>query len=393
MDNKFIILIAVSAGTAAAVYLLYQELQRQRRQNKLLLDQVKLMQDKFRKLEGLVYATNLERFGYDEDDEHYIELPNRVVLERSTQLSGNAPRSRRRSESSDESSSFTDEDEEEYSSDSEETDKSSSVEEQINIANPSTQPRTQPRTLQSQARFPETQGHPLYGYNKPVHPHQGRQTVIHHHPQHNTQNPFVSNPFGTVYGIHSNAVEVVRITTDAPQHSYNESPKIEELSEHEAEHETHEAEHEIHEAEHEAHDEAHETLEDDHDDEEVLNFDVDNNNQYSIEQTNSNEGEHIVGVTEDITEDVPENFEDTDNAQNECFDNNDNEHIEDADSHFEEDFKIITGGAKDVFDSRVKVSDNGDVDGNDTDSSKSTRVYKDTPINRKLNRVGQPIKK
>ena len=47
MDNKFVILIAVTAGTAAAVFLLYQELQRQRKQARMLLIEVKRMQDQY----------------------------------------------------------------------------------------------------------------------------------------------------------------------------------------------------------------------------------------------------------------------------------------------------------------------------------------------------------
>lgn len=375
MDNKFIILVAVSAGTAAAVYLLYQELQRQRRQHKLLNEQIKLMQTEYKRLEGLVYANTLERYGHDDDDDRYYEIERMqhpITLERSR-------RTKDSQESSDESS------DENSSSDSEETDvtssessKESSTHHQQELAtshrplamSKRSSPRYPPHVNEghqttrhaslpaaNQARFPGSPGHPLYGYNR-----QHSQSQNNIFEQRGTHSPF--GTLNNLFSMPGASVEVVTFTTETSQPQENahtneiiteSTPKIEEVDHSENTKST-----EVDESEGES------------EDENISNFDVDNqakdSEDIAINKTETEDDEDI--ETFDV-----ENVENTDNI------------IEN-----DVDIQAIVGGAKSILDSENNIT--GDEPSQSEPAEvKPTKVYKDTPLNRKLGRVGLPTKK
>lgn len=61
MDNKLVLLVGITAGIAAAVYLLYQELQKQRMQIREQNMQIRALIQQSKRVEGLIYTYNIDQ--------------------------------------------------------------------------------------------------------------------------------------------------------------------------------------------------------------------------------------------------------------------------------------------------------------------------------------------
>ena len=61
MDNKLILLVGITAGIAGAVYILYQELRKQRTQIKEQNMQIRALLQQAKRVEGLIYTYNIDQ--------------------------------------------------------------------------------------------------------------------------------------------------------------------------------------------------------------------------------------------------------------------------------------------------------------------------------------------
>ena len=68
-----VLLVGITAGIAAAVYLLYQELQKQRSQIREQNMQIRALIQQSKRVEGLIYTYNLEHL-HDSEDEHNRDM-------------------------------------------------------------------------------------------------------------------------------------------------------------------------------------------------------------------------------------------------------------------------------------------------------------------------------
>ncbi len=85
MDNKIVLLVAVTAGIAAAVYLLYQELQKQRTHIRDQNLQIRALIQQSKRVEGLIYSYNIDNL--DNDDHHHQCLEHQGSDSRSRMVS------------------------------------------------------------------------------------------------------------------------------------------------------------------------------------------------------------------------------------------------------------------------------------------------------------------
>ena len=61
MDNKIVLLVGITAGIAAAVYLLYQELRKQRAHIRDQSQQIRALLHQSKRIEGLIYTYNIDQ--------------------------------------------------------------------------------------------------------------------------------------------------------------------------------------------------------------------------------------------------------------------------------------------------------------------------------------------